>query len=120
MQLKKNVHFIGSCHLIIDIEALQWSLAAYREGFTRDYTQKFPLTDMPVNLNFMNSTYRLVAVVEHIKTCDDVNHYQSYVRRFSGKWEVHDGMITKSTIKRVSQKTIMENKVFHLLFYVKI
>lgn len=83
--VEKNVHNFDSFHIVIDIEALQWSLAAYREGFTQEYRQEFHLTDIPMNLNFANSVYRFVAVIEYIKSFDAIGHYRCYVRRSTGK-----------------------------------
>lgn len=84
-RVEKNVQIFGGLHLVIDIEALQWPLAAYREGFIQEYMQKFHLIDTPVNLNFANSAYRLVAVIEYIKMSGVMGHYRCYVRRSTGK-----------------------------------
>lgn len=74
--------------------------------------QEFLLTDILVNLNFANSAYRFVAVIEYIKSFDAIGQYRCYVRRSTGKWEIHDGITGKLQAKNVPQKNNEEKKSF--------
>ncbi|KAK0075733.1 hypothetical protein PV326_011325, partial [Microctonus aethiopoides] len=72
-----EVTIITGEHLFVDIACLQWTDLAQRCGYA-DWSEMFTIGELPVDISFNDSAYKLVAAVECIgHVTGDVGHYQN-------------------------------------------
>ncbi|EFN72310.1 120.7 kDa protein in NOF-FB transposable element, partial [Camponotus floridanus] len=85
------------------IECLQWTELAKRLGYP-NWSGMFTLSEIPIEIQFCKSTYKLVASIEYIGGInkDDVGHYIAHCRRISGNWEIYDDINKNNTAIRTS------------------
>lgn len=100
-------------HLFIDVECLQWTKLAERLGYP-DWSGMFTLSEIPVDIQFCNCAYKLIAAIEYIgsNNKDEMGHYVAHCRRISGNWEMYNDLIKNKTSITTSARTLLQKKKY--------
>lgn len=113
---------IGGPHVFIDLECLEWPQLAKRfESSSR--TMEFTISEIPIDLKVCNNVYKLVAAIIYTggskENGNDIGHYYPFIRRITGKWEVHDDLNSNRKPLLASARKLLQKQRIHMLYYVK-
>lgn len=114
-------NFVRGPHLFIDLECLQWSDLASKLGYS-DWSGMLTLSEIPLDIQSCNSTYKLVAAIEYIggTNKNDIGHYIAHCRRVTGNWEVYDDLNkNKTSLTASSRMLLLQKKKISLLIFIK-
>lgn len=77
-----------------------------------NWEETFALSNIPVDLQFYNCSYKLLAVIEYKVTenAKTVGHYIAHIRRFTGRWEIHNNLCKNKQLLLASQRTLLQKK----------
>lgn len=110
-----NVTYINKNHIFIDIECVGNEQLASNHGWSNT-TKEFTLAELPTDLYLCGEEYRLVGAIIFISG-ERIGHYIAYIRKITGKWEMHDGLSKKTQL--VTTRALLQKRNVHILFYVK-
>lgn len=81
----------------------------------------FTISQIPSTLRAGNLNYRLVSVIEYNGNSDpdSVGHYVAYIRRISGRWEVHDDLCADKKPILMTARALLQKRKLAMLMYVK-
>lgn len=107
-------------HLFIDIECLQWTDLAERLDYP-DWSGMFTFSDIPIEIQFCNCTFKLVAAIEYVDGTNtfEIGHYIAQCRRISGKWEIYDDLNKSKTSITTPTRTLLQKKKISTLIFIK-
>lgn len=110
----------GGNHLFIDIECLQWLKIAENMGY-ENWSGLFTISQIPLRLLVGKLNYTLVSVIEYIGTSDpnDTGHYVAYIRRITGRWEIHNDFCADKKPILATVRALLEKRKMAMLMYVK-
>lgn len=110
----------GGNHLFIDIECLQWLKLAANMGY-KNWPGVFTISQIPSRLIIGEFNYRLVSAIEYIGDSDPnyVGHYVAYIRRITGRWEVHNDLCADKKPILVTARALLQKRKLAVLMYVK-
>lgn len=110
----------GGNHLFIDIECLQWLKLATNMGY-ENWSGVFTISQIPSRLVIDELNYRLVSVIEYIGISDPkyVGHYVAYIRRITGRWEVHNDLCADKKPILVTARALAQKRKLAMLMYIK-
>lgn len=110
----------GGNHLFIDIECLQWLKLAANMGY-ENWSGVFTISQIPSRLVIGELNYRLVSVIEYIGISDPkyVGHYVAYIRRITGRWEVHNDLCADKKPILVTARALLQKRKLTMLMYIK-
>lgn len=112
--------FQTGTHIFVDIECLQWTEISNRLGYP-NWSGTLTLSEIPTDINFCDSTYKLVAAIEYIGGCNEneIGHYITHCRRILEKWETYDDINRNKTTKTTTNRTLLQKKKISLLIFIK-
>lgn len=97
---------------------MQWTELAKRLGYP-DWSGMFTLSEIPIDIQFYNSRYKLVAAIEYIGDTNTLGHYVAHCRRISGNWETYDDLTKNKTSITTSTRMLLQKKNISLLIFIK-
>lgn len=75
--------------------------------------RQFTLHEIPDKLVYCEYQYKFVSAIVHLN-----NHYFSFIKRVTGKWEEHNDL--KDRVMAVTNRTLWKQQSIHVLFYVRV
>jgi len=117
----ENIDHSIVCGQLLFIECLQWSNLVKNLNIS-DWEGTFTLSQIPVDLQFRDCAYKLLAAVEYEGTQDTktIGHYIAHIRRVSGKWETHNNFCQSKRPLTASQRVLLQKRKISLLIFIKI
>lgn len=99
---------------------MQWTELAERLGYL-DWTGMFILSEIPIDIQFYNHTYKLIAAIEYVGGTNklEIGHYIAHCRRILGNWETYDDLNGNKTPITTSNRTLLQKKKISLLIFIK-
>lgn len=105
-------------HIYLNIECLENEQPASRLGYSNS-SKQFTLAELPSELDFCQKKYKLVAAIVYIPG-KSIGHYISYIRKITGRWEMHDGLSTDKKLCLITDRALLQKRRVHLLFYIQV
>lgn len=106
--------FATNAHLFIDMEVLQLTELAARLEYS-DWSGAFTLSEIPVDIQCCDVTYKLVAAIEYIGSDNknEIGHYVAHCRRIIGTWETYDDISKNKKSVKTSKRIQLQKKKYH-------